>query len=300
MVDVIMLTYNQEKYISKAIESVLNQNVELRLIIGEDCSTDNTKEICRMYKRKFSDKIVLLESEFNIGLVKNYVRCFNYSTSDFIAILEGDDYWIDNFKLSKQINILKDNPDIGLVHSNLFLLKEGNSLIKKIKPLFPEEKLSGEIFQRLLELNFIHSLTVVFRSQLLEYIDFEFLILNEFKTIDYFLWLIFSMHTKAGYLNEYGSVYRVLKESISHSTNYDKSKSFMKTFLMTFKYLYDNNYIDKQVYLRKHNEYKLELLIRAIKKLDFALIIENLNGFSISLLFKKLHSKLIYTNYFRY
>ena len=131
-VDIIMVSYNQEIWIKEAIESVLNQktNFRFRLIIGDDCSTDNTTSIIERYARDFPDIVILLKSDKNEGIVRNYLKCFEFCTAELICILEGDDYWIDIFKLENQFSLFKD-PTIGLAHSNYTMYVEKNKKFKK-------------------------------------------------------------------------------------------------------------------------------------------------------------------------
>ncbi|MCV4697829.1 glycosyltransferase, partial [Escherichia coli] len=65
------------------------------LVIGEDCSTDNTRKICEDYARRFPDKIRLLARERNLGMCSNFVETILACRGDFIAFCDGDDYWID-------------------------------------------------------------------------------------------------------------------------------------------------------------------------------------------------------------
>ena len=111
-VSVVITSYNHEKYISQAIESVLMQKVdELEIIIGDDCSTDRTPEILDKYKKRYPDKIVILKDDKNLGITKNLERCIKRTTGRFVAICEGDDYWIDDEKLQKQVDFLVSNKD---------------------------------------------------------------------------------------------------------------------------------------------------------------------------------------------
>jgi glycosyltransferase involved in cell wall biosynthesis len=116
MVAVQMLTYNHEKYIRKAVESVINQKTDFlfRIILGEDCSTDNTREICIALRDKYPDKIELVLNDSNLGVARNaklHHRLAFESNARYIAVCEGDDYWTDEFKLQKQVEFLERNPD---------------------------------------------------------------------------------------------------------------------------------------------------------------------------------------------
>jgi glycosyltransferase involved in cell wall biosynthesis/ADP-heptose:LPS heptosyltransferase/ubiquinone/menaquinone biosynthesis C-methylase UbiE len=115
VVSVFMITYNQEKYIAQAIESVLmqNTNFDFNIFIGEDCSTDRTREICLEYKAKYPEKIHLLLNERNNDILNSdntFKACFK-SGAKYVAMLEGDDYWTDPLKLQKQVDLLEKHPE---------------------------------------------------------------------------------------------------------------------------------------------------------------------------------------------
>ena len=123
---VCMITYNHESYISEAIESVLNQhtNFTVQLIIGEDCSADNTRSVCEKFVKKYPGKILLLPETGNVGMMKNFERTFKQCDGDYVAFLEGDDYWTDNSKLQKQVDFLQANSDYSLCFHNTQMIMD--------------------------------------------------------------------------------------------------------------------------------------------------------------------------------
>ena len=131
-VSICMITYNHEKYIAEAIEGILMQvtNFTIELVVGEDFSTDNTLMICLDYQKKYPEKISLLPSEQNIGVIPNFVRTLKACTGKYTAICEGDDYWTDPYKLQKQVDFMEANPqysmcfhDVEIVGNNRFSFK---------------------------------------------------------------------------------------------------------------------------------------------------------------------------------
>lgn len=110
-VSVCMITYNHEKFITQAVESVMMQEADFdyELVIGEDCSTDRTREIVFELQKKYPDKIRLLLPEKNLGMNRNFVQTLEACRGEYVALLEGDDYWIDSHKLQKQIELLDSN-----------------------------------------------------------------------------------------------------------------------------------------------------------------------------------------------
>src|SRR5512137_2891725 len=108
LVSVSMLTYNHAPYIAQAIEGVLRQktNFAFELVIGEDCSTDGTREIVLAYAAEFPRVIRVITSERNVGSTKNSWRTFRACVGKYIAWCEGDDYWHDMGKLQLQFDYL--------------------------------------------------------------------------------------------------------------------------------------------------------------------------------------------------
>lgn len=130
-VDILMMTYNHEQYIAQAIESVLSQktNFDIRIIIGEDCSKDNTLNICKDYAIKFPNKILLVNQETNIGHQKNAIEIYNRVTAPYIALCEGDDYWTDENKLQKQVDFLENNKDFIICFHPVEEIRQDGSII---------------------------------------------------------------------------------------------------------------------------------------------------------------------------
>ncbi len=117
LVSVCMITYNQEKWIGQAIESVLAQKTdfEYEILIGDDCSTDKTGAICAEYQRRNPDKIRFITADRNVSkLGGNGNRLLFRARGEFIAHLEGDDYWTDSNKLQKQIDVFRRHPEVTL------------------------------------------------------------------------------------------------------------------------------------------------------------------------------------------
>lgn len=112
-VSVLMITYNHEKYIEQAVRSVMMQETDFdyELVIGEDCSTDSTREIVLQLKEEFPDKIKLLLHEKNVGMIPNMVATYNACTGEYIALCEGDDYWTHPKKLQLQVDFLENSPE---------------------------------------------------------------------------------------------------------------------------------------------------------------------------------------------
>ena len=119
LVSVKMITYNHAPYIARATEGVLQQKTTFpfELVIGEDCSTDGTREIVFEYQEKYPDIICVITSDENVGGRKNSYRTTKACRGKYIAFCEGDDYWHCPDKLQKQADYLESRPECGLVYS---------------------------------------------------------------------------------------------------------------------------------------------------------------------------------------
>jgi glycosyltransferase involved in cell wall biosynthesis len=117
---VLMLAYNHSPYIRQSIESIVNQKTSFpfELIIGEDCSTDDTRKIVLDYGREYPEIVRAITSERNVGGRANLRRVEEACRGEYVAYCEGDDYWHEQDKLQRQITFLESHPDYALVHSD--------------------------------------------------------------------------------------------------------------------------------------------------------------------------------------
>ena len=214
LLSVCLVTYNHEFFIEKVIDNVINQvtSFTFELVIGEDCSTDKTREICERYQEKHPDIIRLLPSEKNLGLKENFLRTFGECKGKYIAYLEGDDYWLSADKLQKQVDILEADISISLVHTNCKLWDVANNKITD-SLIFTEnvcirERNSGiENIIAEFEGNFrpMKTSSCCYRKNILEEIlvEDEFAFRNsDFPTQDFQLFLEMSMKGKFAFIPE--------------------------------------------------------------------------------------------------
>lgn len=130
-VSVICVTYNHEKYIRQALDSILMQKTTFpfEIRIGEDCSTDHTREILEEYERKYPGRFCMYYREENLGATRNEYELFMDAKGDYIAALELDDLWTDENKLQKQYEFLEAHKEyIGCSHHFDIIDKEGKVL----------------------------------------------------------------------------------------------------------------------------------------------------------------------------
>jgi glycosyltransferase involved in cell wall biosynthesis len=162
-VSVFLLTYNQEQYISQTLDSILSQETDFsyKIIIGDDASDDNTSIICSEYASRFPDKIEYHRHSSNLGLMGNFIKTATRLKGKYIAICDGDDYWIDSLKLQKQVGFLEENHKYVLVGTGVQLVLKNGEISEKVQMHFQEISL-----EELIEDNKISAPTAVFRNYL--------------------------------------------------------------------------------------------------------------------------------------
>jgi glycosyltransferase involved in cell wall biosynthesis len=272
LVSVLMITFNQEKFIAQAIESVLMQHVNFNyeIVIGEDCSTDQTRDIVLEYQEKNSDSIKLLLQDKNVGMHNNFIDTFYSCRGKYIALLEGDDYWTDPHKLQKQVDFLEDNPDFAICFHNMQIIYEDEPHMHRISNV----KQKGITDIKTLALgNYIYTASCIFRKNFSEMPDW----FNQCPVGDYPLHLLNAQYGKIKFINELMGVYRVHKGGVWGNTNvFHQREQWVKMIeLIRDKFnndtkknlnksLCNNSFKLAKYYLRSNNYEKYNFFLKKI------------------------------------
>lgn len=124
-VSVIVICYNQRRTIGRALDSVLaQQGCDYEVIIGDDASTDGTREVCLEYERRFPERVRLMPTAPNKGVVDNYFDCLDAARGTYVADCAGDDYWIGSGRLADMCAALDRRPDANVVYTDFEILDE--------------------------------------------------------------------------------------------------------------------------------------------------------------------------------
>jgi glycosyltransferase involved in cell wall biosynthesis len=221
-----MITYNHEAFVAQAIESIMMQETDFdfELIIGEDCSTDNTRNILLDYQTRFPDKIKLILPKENLGMMKNFSETLKACCGDYVALCEGDDYWTSKNKLQRQVDFLNQNEDFSIVFHAASINNEttGETKISNInqKPVCTIEDLFVE--------NFIITASCMFRNRLFPNFPDFFL---KTGAGDWVLHILNAEHGKIGFINEVMAVYRIHEGGTIYnavSTSAKLEKAYLK------------------------------------------------------------------------
>ena len=149
VVTTVITAFNHRPYLKRAIESAIMQRGKFipEIIVADDCSTDGTAELLEELKQQYPEDFTVLPTPHNLGIAENMRRCFAAAKGKYIAILEGDDYWITPWKLNRQVRFMEENPDCSMAFSRIKLLDEKTgklSLLPRQNGL--KSKLTGDDF----------------------------------------------------------------------------------------------------------------------------------------------------------
>jgi glycosyltransferase involved in cell wall biosynthesis len=230
LVSICCIVYNQEAFVRQTLEGFLIQQTDFKyeIIIHDDASTDNTADIIREYESKYPDIIKPIyqrENQYSKGF--GFVSLlYSKAQGKYLALCEGDDYWTDSLKLQKQVNFLESHSDYGLVHTYYKIFNQKEEIFKE--PYFQNCK-EGDVFEDLLYVDFIATLTTMARRDLcLEAISTGIFDMD-FKMGDYPLWLYIAKRSKIGYIKDCTAIYRLLNTSASHFNDAVKQFQFHKS-----------------------------------------------------------------------
>jgi glycosyltransferase involved in cell wall biosynthesis len=261
LVSVDIITYNHEKYAAEAIEGVLMQktNFKYEIVICDDYSTDNTREILLDYQKKYPDKIILRFQEKNVGLRYNYFENKKACRGKYIAICEGDDYWTDPNKLQMEVDFLEENQGYSMVFTNALQIFEFENINQEPVPFnnLENRDYSGK---ELLINWLIPTPTVVYRNN----ISYDFNQINKYLFYDTPLFLRIHDFGKIRCFNKTTAVYRRHENSITYKPLTVKQiYQYFKGIQLEFPKIYDKEiaYLNaKEYFFESKREFKKKSL----------------------------------------
>lgn len=259
-------TYNHGSYIKQCIEGILMQktNFAFEYIIGEDFSTDETREIVFDYAKKYPNIIRVITADYNVGSKANGRRCINACRGKYMAICEGDDYWTDPLKLQKQVDYLESHPEYVMSHTSFKYYYErdrryyaAHDIQKNIQNLSDNPELV--LFNKY----HVQTLTVLIRRDILDLVSTAdpFLFRSGYFMMgDTQLWYSMAKEGKVHFLPEVTAVYRKNDSSLTRSKNL---KSLFRFRLSS---------MELRMYLCKRDNLSVEFHDYVTKQYDKALI----------------------------
>lgn len=250
-----IFTYNQQELVKNTIESFLSQqcDFEYEIVICDDCSKDNTLKVCLEYQMQYPDLIRVVENDNNLGIRGNYItNVGKYARGKYVATCAGDDWWSDKKKLQKQVSFLVANPRYSLVHSYAAIYIDSKK--KYSKRLLGSNRNS---FEENILCNGVAALTICFTKKSFDEFVLEVNPLSLPFSEDYPMVIWFSYRKQIYFMNEVLCTYRLLTNSLSHSTDlsltYKRTKEVLECQLLFINmFNYQNQDIINKVYLASY------------------------------------------------
>jgi len=205
-ISVFMITYNQEEYVEQAVKSALNQKTsfDYEIVIGDDASNDQTRDIIIRLSREHPSRIRLLLADKNRGTNRNFVDTLTSCRGEYAAFLEGDDYWCKSDKLQKQADLLDKQPGLALCFHDVEAIYEDNERPASIST--PPGAMEVYCLEDILKGNFISGCSMMFRRCLVGQFP------NWFFSLpmgDWPLYVLLALRGNIGHIGEVMGVYRI-------------------------------------------------------------------------------------------
>ena len=204
---VLVVSYNHDKHLAAALDSALAQQVDfpIEIVVADDASTDGTKDLIAEYQRHWPGVVKALSPQARLGVTRNYQRGFRACAGEYIAVLEGDDYWVGEERLSTMVAFLEHHRECAIAFNRILLQDDDPpccSLLQWDSAQPYELKTGAELAYR----NFIGNFSAcVYRSVIVHRMDPR---IYHFQMYDWFFNLAMSRYGLIGYLPRVMSVYR--------------------------------------------------------------------------------------------
>jgi len=275
LVSVVIPSYNRAETLEETLDSILSQvcSFDFEIVVGDDFSSDNSRDILLQYKQKHPRNIKLLFHEKNMGLGSNWAICVQQCKGKYVTNCDNDDYWHNIHKLQIQVDYMESHLNCGLLHTDYDELDiVSHTIIHSYRAKSKEQILQGyrqkEIFNGQLK---IVSPTICFRKELFDkYIPVDRYIELNFPIEDWPTWLILSKYSEVDYLAISTATYRVGHESLSNLESYNKVLSKFTKEKVMYKFLCDMFPDDLEFVEEDYNKHVDRVLFNiAFKKNDF-------------------------------
>ena len=260
-----IITYNNEKHIAETLQSIIEQKVDFtyEIVIGDDCSTDNTLNIINTYASKQPNIFNVIKNEKQLGILENFKTTLDRCRGTYIFDIAGDDLLKSNNALQKMVTILQNDASLGFVDSGFDELNESDNTITSFKNInvinAEKENYKNEvILGRVSPTGHCYN-----KASLYKYVDFETYLKMKLTIEDYPILVDMVMQTNFATVKESLHIYRVHDDSHSHQRDFENHlflKNQMKTLFDYFSNKYNFSKHINELYTQNHNK---ELLFLA-------------------------------------
>lgn len=240
LISVVIPSYNRADTVGQTIESILAQKVDadVEIVIGDDCSTDNAREVLTRYKEQHPDTIKLLFHEKNMGLGANWATCVKACKGKYICNCDNDDYWHNEHKLQIQLDYMESHPESNVLLTNHRThnrstgeIKECKAYIDRTMPL-QEAIDSGHTAYC--------NATIMYRADFIKkYLPLDDFIKYHFYLQDWTAWIILSGYTDFDIIEDSTATFGIETVSITRPVEYEKLQERLDKEFFGYKYVHD-------------------------------------------------------------
>lgn len=205
-VSVLVITHNQERYLAQAVQSAVEQDTDFQyeVVIGEDCSSDGTRRIALEMQRRYPHRVRVLPPMDRLGVAQNLLRTLAACRGEYVALLEGDDYWLSRGKLQQQVEFLDRHPECAICFHNVMMMWEDGR--HSPRPFCPRDQKTYSTLEDLIRVNFIPTCSAVFRRRASSDLPPWF---PKLLPSDWVLHVLNAEHGVIGYIDAVMGVYRI-------------------------------------------------------------------------------------------
>ena len=274
LVSVVVPSYNRANTILQTIDSITNQrcNFDFEIIIGDDCSIDNVREILLAYQAKYPEKIKLLFYDENIGLGANWATCIKECRGRYIANCDNDDYWHNSQKLQLQVDFMEQFPQYGLCHTDYRKHNRTTNEIKEYKCENISTKETETQQQSVMRGHFVccNASVMYRRSVLLQYVDMDDYIKYRFTLQDWNTWMLLASYTEFGCLHVSTATFGIENHSITRPESIDVLEKRFQKEKECYKYICEKFPKDFPYIEKEYNDYvNVSCLNLSYRKLNY-------------------------------
>lgn len=194
LISVVIPSYNRADTVEQTIDSILAQKVDadVEIVIGDDCSTDNAREVLQMYKEQYPDVIKLLFHEQNMGLGANWATCVKACQGKYICNCDNDDYWHNEHKLQIQLDYMESHPESNICITNHRTHNRTTGEIKECEVELDHSDIQMQMWNG----GRFCNATIMYRADFMKaHLDLDEFVKRRFTLQDWPAWVILTAYT---------------------------------------------------------------------------------------------------------
>ena len=221
LISVVIPSYNRADTVGQTIESILAQKVDadVEIVIGDDCSTDNAREVLLRYKEQHPDTIRLLFHAQNMGLGANWATCVKACKGKYICNCDNDDYWHNEHKLQIQLDYMESHPECNICITNHRTHNRTTGEIKEVMVYLDHEHIQDQMWHG----GHFCNATIMYRADFMKaHLDLDAFIKRRFSLQDWPAWVILTAYTDIDLLPESTATFGIETVSITRPDTIEK------------------------------------------------------------------------------